>query len=163
MLKALFLVSFLLISSSMASNMNVLNGTLTVCSLKPLTGFTRNGYCETNRYDYGTHLICSTVTDEFLSFTKARGNDLSTPRSYFPGLKNGNNWCLCVFRWLQAYKSGVVTPVVLSATHKNSLDYLKSYNLSLGDLKKANNFYRSRSEIKAPRQIDSSEPRNQAS
>jgi uncharacterized protein (DUF2237 family) len=133
----LILVS-LIAHGLLGSDVNVFNKKLNVCSLNPLTGFTRTGHCNTNKYDYGTHLICATVTDEFLSYTKSQGNDLSTPRSYFPGLKSGDNWCLCVFRWLQAYKSGVYTSVVLSSTHKNSLDYLKRYNLSLNDLKRSN-------------------------
>lgn len=71
---------------------NVLNEDLKLCSLAPLTGFTRTGYCETNEYDHGTHLICATMSDQFLKYTKSKGNDLSTPRSSFPGLKKGDNW-----------------------------------------------------------------------
>jgi len=156
----MILLVFICISSilnlSLASNLNVFNQKLNSCSFKPLTGFTRNGYCETNRYDYGTHLVCATVTDEFLRYTKEQGNDLSTPRSYFPGLKHGDNWCLCVFRWLQAYKSNVYTNVVLSATHKNSLDYLKRYNLSLNDFKRSNYFNKKKisTSKKNPRQAN---------
>ena len=115
---------------------NVLDGELETCSLSPMTGFTRTGKCETNEYDYGTHLVCAKVTQQFLTYTKSQGNDLSTPTSYFPGLKPGDNWCLCVYRWVQAYKDGVAPPPVLNATHHATLDYLKQYNLNLGDLKR---------------------------
>jgi uncharacterized protein (DUF2237 family) len=101
-----------------------------------MTGFTRTGKCETNRWDYGTHLFCAKVTKEFLEYTKSKGNDLSTPRSYFPGLKPGNNWCLCVFRWYQAYKDGFAPPPVLNATHYETLNYMKRFKLTLADLKK---------------------------
>ncbi len=100
----------------------------------------RSGYCETNEYDYGTHLICATVTEEFLKYTKAKGNDLSTPHPpSFPGLKNGDNWCLCVSRWAQAYNDGINMNVVLSATHRNTLDHLRNFNLTLQDLQTRNN------------------------
>ena len=98
----------------------------------------RNGLCETNEFDSGTHLMCATVTDEFLKFTKKQGNDLSTPHlPSFPGLVNGDNWCLCVFRWLEARQNGINLELKLEATHKNALDYLKNFNLSLNDLKKS--------------------------
>ncbi|CAF0723253.1 unnamed protein product [Brachionus calyciflorus] len=110
--------------------------TLEVCSISPLTGFTRNGKCATNVHDLGTHLICSKVTNEFLQYTKKQGNDLVTPNSRygFPGLKNGDNWCLCVFRWYQAKRDGVAPPVILNSTNKQSLNYLKRYGLQLKDL-----------------------------
>lgn len=106
--------------------------------MSPLTGFTRTGKCETNAQDYGTHLICAQVTEQFLNYTKSRGNDLSTPTSWFPGLKPGDNWCLCVSRWIEAYKDGAAPPPVLNATHQQSLAYLKRHNLGLDDLKKFN-------------------------
>lgn len=100
----------------------------------------RNGYCDTNENDYGTHLVCATVTDEFLRYTKAQGNDLSTPHPpSFPGLKHGDNWCLCVSRWAQAYNSGIRMNVVLQATHRNTLDYLRRFNLTLDDLQSRSN------------------------
>ena len=114
---------------------NVLDGELEVCSVAPLTGYTRTGYCETNEYDQGTHLVCAKVTKEFLSYTKARGNDLSTPNAYFPGLKPGDNWCLCVRRWAEAYQAGAAPPVQLGSTHSATLSYLRRYNLGLEDLK----------------------------
>lgn len=106
------------------------------CSMSPLTGYMRTGKCETNEWDYGTHLLCAKVTKEFLEYTKSKGNDLSTPSSWFPGLKPGDNWCLCVGRWAEAYKDGKAPPPVLSATNKHALKYLKKYNLDLDDLKK---------------------------
>jgi uncharacterized protein len=98
-----------------------------------LTGFTRTGKCETNEYDEGTHLICATVTDEFLEYTKQKGNDLSSPnpRYGFPGLKHGDNWCLCVYRWVQAKRDGVAPPVVRGATNRESLNYLRQFGLGL--------------------------------
>lgn len=101
-----------------------------------MTGFTRTGKCETNEYDMGTHLICATVTDQFLKYTKSKGNDLSTPRPKynFPGLKNGDNWCLCVYRWVQAKRDGVAPPVVLDATNKESLNYLREFGIAMNDL-----------------------------
>lgn len=102
-----------------------------------MTGFTRTGKCETNEYDEGTHLICATVTDEFLAYTKSKGNDLSSPSPQygFPGLKHGDNWCLCVFRWVQARRDGVAPPVVLSATNRESINYLRQFSLGLDDLR----------------------------
>ncbi len=97
-LKLVITFSILTIAGRASGHQNVLDGSLEVCSTNPMTGFTRTGKCETNEYDQGTHLVCATVTKEFLEHTKALGNDLSTPRSYFPGLKPGNNWCLCVNR-----------------------------------------------------------------
>jgi uncharacterized protein (DUF2237 family) len=114
---------------------NVLGNNLEICSTNPMTGFTRTGKCETNRWDRGTHLFCAKVTKEFLDYTKSKGNDLSTPRSYFPGLKPGDNWCLCVFRWVQAYRDGFAPQPVLNATHHETLNYLRRYKISLNDLK----------------------------
>lgn len=108
-----------------------------MCSLSPLTGYTRNGKCETNSMDIGTHLICANVTKSFLEYTKSMGNDLSTPRPQFrfPGLKPGDNWCLCVSRWTQAQRSGHAPPVVLGATNKKALYYLELEGIGLDDLK----------------------------
>ena len=97
----LLIIGYLCMLEARKSNehKNVLGDKLQTCSLSPLTGFRRTGKCETDERDYGTHLVCATVTKEFLEYTKSKGNDLSTPRRYFRGLKPGNNWCLCVFRW----------------------------------------------------------------
>ncbi|MBD1910099.1 MULTISPECIES: DUF2237 domain-containing protein [unclassified Leptolyngbya] len=102
---------------------NVLGQSLQVCCTSPMTGFYRNGSCETGPTDLGTHVICAEVTEEFLSFTKQQGNDLSTPRpAYdFPGLKPGDRWCLCASRWKEAYAAGFAPPVVLASTHEAAL------------------------------------------
>jgi len=88
-----------------------------------MTGFYRNGSCETGPTDLGTHVVCAQVTEEFLSFTKRQGNDLSTPMpAYnFPGLKPGDRWCLCVSRWKEALDAGFAPPVYLEATHESAL------------------------------------------
>ena len=111
-----------------------------VCSESPMTGYNRNGKCETNAIDLGSHLICATVTKRFLEYTKSMGNDLSTPRPNFrfPGLKDGDNWCLCVSRWVQAQKAGVAPPFVLRATNKKALPYLQNQGLDIEDLENNN-------------------------
>ena len=93
---------------------NVLGGELAPCSMDPLTGFYRNGCCETGPHDLGLHTVCAVMTDDFLAFSKARGNDLSTPRPdlAFPGLKAGDRWCLCASRWAEALEAGAAPPVV---------------------------------------------------
>ena len=103
---------------------NVVGGTLLHCSSAPLTGFYRDGCCNTGREDVGLHTVCVILTAEFLAFSKAQGNDLSTPRPEwgFPGLQPGDRWCVCASRWLDAYEAGVVAPVVLAATHERALD-----------------------------------------
>ena len=103
---------------------NVLGTPLEPCSFDPLTGFYRDGCCRTGRDDYGRHVVCVELTAEFLAFSKARGNDLSTPRPEFgfSGLKPGDAWCLCAARWLEAFHAGKAPPVVLEATHEKSLD-----------------------------------------
>ncbi|TMP24610.1 DUF2237 domain-containing protein [Pseudoalteromonas rubra] len=105
---------------------NVLGGELKSCCTDPLTGFLRDGFCNTNHMDVGTHVICATVTEDFLTFTKSRGNDLSTPYpAYnFPGLKPGDGWCLCALRWKEACEAGVAPPVNLEATHENALELI---------------------------------------
>jgi hypothetical protein len=108
----------------MTNAKNVLGEKLELCCTDPVTGFFRNGVCETGPQDLGTHVVCAQVTEEFLAFTKARGNNLSTPvPSYnFPGLKPGNKWCLCVSRWKEALDAGVAPPIVLEATHEAALN-----------------------------------------
>ena len=115
-------------SSSAASN--VLGTTLECCCADVGesgigTGFYRNGYCSTGEQDLGRHTVCCQVTDEFLEFSKAVGNDLSTPmpQYMFPGLKDGNLWCLCASRWAQAYEQGKAPKIYLKATHEKTLDY----------------------------------------
>lgn len=105
---------------------NVLGDELQSCSTAPLTGFTRSGCCETNAQDAGVHTVCARVTAEFLSFSAGVGNDLSTPRpeSGFAGLVDGDQWCLCADRWVQARDAGVAPPVVLQATHARTLEWV---------------------------------------
>jgi len=108
---------------------NINDTNLEVCSTDPMTGFYRNGYCETGPTDSGTHTVCSEVTDEFLEFTKSMGNDLSTPGgSSFPGLKNGDKWCLCALRWEQARQAGKAPPVVANATNKLTYNIIDPIN-----------------------------------
>lgn len=105
---------------------NVLGKPLRVCCMKPTTGFYRTGLCETGAQDLGKHIICIQATDEFLEFSKKEGNDLSTPLTdfQFPGLVAGDKWCLCMTRWVDAYKAGKAPKIVLSATHESALDFV---------------------------------------
>jgi len=115
---------------------NVLGGELQVCSLKPMTGFYRDGCCRTGDSDYGVHVVCAQVTAEFLEFSKARGNDLITPAPIynFPGLKPGDRWCLCAGRWQEAKVAGVAPPVILSATHISALEHISLSDLTAHQL-----------------------------
>ena len=112
---------------------NVLGGPLETCSIKPMTGFFRNGCCDTGAEDRGSHTVCVVMTAEFLAFSKAQGNDLSTPMPEygFPGLKPDDRWCLCAPRWQEALEAGQAPRVALRATHEGALDYC-----SLADLKR---------------------------
>lgn len=119
---------------------NVLGGTLQACCHSPKTGFYRTGKCETGPEDVGVHVVCAEMTAEFLSFSKRRGNDLTTPvPAYnFPGLEPGDRWCLCAARWKEAYEAGVAPPVILEATHQRALDVismeaLQTHRLDEGD------------------------------
>lgn len=102
---------------------NVLGGELKECCTSPMTGFYRDGFCKTGADDVGRHTVCARVTDEFLEFSVATGNDLVTPHPEwgFPGLKAGDRWCLCVLRWKEAYDAGVAPPVILEATNEAAL------------------------------------------
>jgi len=104
---------------------NVLGSNLEPCCFEPLTGFYRDGICKTGDEDLGTHVVCAIMTDDFLEFTKSKGNDLSTPRPEwrFPGLRAGDKWCLCILRWLEAEKAGKAPQLVLEATHEKALEY----------------------------------------
>ncbi len=106
--------------------LNVLGEPLQACSFDPLTGFYRDGCCHTGPDDVGTHVVCARVTAEFLAFSQAVGNDLSTPRPEwrFAGLKPGDRWCLCVRRWKEALTAGVAPPVILEATHASALQFV---------------------------------------
>ncbi len=105
---------------------NVLGGKLESCCTSPVTGFYRDGYCNTGPGDVGLHVVCAVMTEEFLEFSAARGNDLITPVSEydFPGLKPGDRWCLCALRWKEAFEAGVAPQVVLAATHISVLEYV---------------------------------------
>ena len=111
-------------SADMAPKLNVLGEALKPCSLKPLTGFFRDGCCNTGPLDVGKHTVCVQLTDEFLAFSKYLGNDLSTPRPEygFAGLKDGDRWCLCVDRWVQAHQENAAPQVILESTHQNVLE-----------------------------------------
>ena len=102
---------------------NVLGEELTPCSLDPVTGFFRNGCCETGPHDVGLHTVCAVMTAEFLAFSKKMGNDLSTPRPDlgFPGLQPGDRWCLCAPRWKEALDANAAPQVVLESTHEETL------------------------------------------
>lgn len=111
---------------------NVLGTKLETCCTSPMTGYYRDGKCNTGGGDLGAHIVCAQLTEEFLQFTKSNGNDLSTPvpEFQFPGLKPGDCWCLCASRWKEAMDAGCAPPVVLTATHALTLEYV-----SLSELK----------------------------
>lgn len=110
---------------------NVLGGELKTCCTNPLTGFYRDGFCKTGADDRGSHTICIVATDEFLAFSKSRGNDLSTPRPEynFPGLKAGDKWCLVALRWQEAFDAGMAPEVVLEATNQAALQLVRLEDL----------------------------------
>jgi hypothetical protein len=106
--------------------LNVLGGQLQACSFDPLTGYFRDGCCNTDENDHGTHVVCAKLTAEFLDYSLSRGNDLVTPRPEyrFPGLKPGDRWCLCALRWKEALSAGVAPAVHLEATHAKALELI---------------------------------------
>ena len=103
--------------------LNLMGGPLKQCCTSPMTGYERDGFCHTRTQDRGLHVVCAEMTPEFLAFTKAKGNDLSSPAPQygFPGLKPGDHWCLCAARWLEAYKAGVAPPIDLEASEQSAL------------------------------------------
>jgi uncharacterized protein (DUF2237 family) len=109
----------------------VLGGVLLPCSVAPLTGFFRDGCCNTGPHDHGLHVVCAQVTAEFLAFSQRRGNDLSTPRPEygFAGLQPGDRWCLCAARWEEARRAGFAPPVLLEATHIAALSVVELAHL----------------------------------
>ena len=115
------------------SSRNVLGEPIESCSIRPMTGFFRDGCCDTSREDRGSHTVCAVMTAAFLEFSKSRGNDLSTPvpEYGFPGLQPGNRWCLCAPRWQEAFEANCAPRVVLRATHEGALQYC-----ALADLKR---------------------------
>ena len=106
--------------------LNVLGTELQACSFDPLTGFYRDGCCQTDENDRGRHVVCARVTADFLAFSLKMGNDLSTPRPEhrFAGLQPGDRWCLCALRWKEAFEAGMAPPVQLEATHAHALTYV---------------------------------------
>jgi hypothetical protein len=110
---------------------NVLGTDLSTCCTSPITGFYRDGYCNTGGEDIALHLVCAELTEEFLEFSKQRGNDLSTPNPVhgFPGLKPGDRWCLCVARWREAREAGIAPPVDLEATHMSAIEFVQLEDL----------------------------------
>ncbi len=111
---------------------NVLGTTLQSCCIDPKTGYFRDGLCRTRYDDAGTHVVCAIMTQEFLTFTRSKGNDLETPfpQYDFPGLKPGDKWCLCVLRWKEALDAGFAPPVVLESTNKIALKYVTMEELT---------------------------------
>lgn len=110
---------------------NVLGGELKPCCMDPMTGYYRNGKCDTGPGDTGMHTVCAQMTKAFLAFSKEMGNDLSTPvpEADFPGLKPGDQWCLCLPRWIEALEAGAAPRVVLEATHVSVLEYVSRHTL----------------------------------
>ena len=112
---------------------NVFGEILKSCCNNPITGYFRDGFCRTEETDFGKHTVCAIITNEFLEFSKLKGNDLSTPQEQylFPGLKNGDKWCLCVLRWKEAFNAGCAPKVDLESTNEKALKHV-----SLDDLVK---------------------------
>jgi uncharacterized protein len=106
---------------------NVFNQPLVPCSFNPLTGYFRDGCCRTSEDDIGMHVVCAIMNDEFLAFSKSRGNDLSTPRPQwgFPGLSAGDHWCLCALRWQEAYQAGKAPQVIMESTNRRVLEIVE--------------------------------------
>ncbi|MEM6643329.1 MAG: DUF2237 domain-containing protein [Bacteroidota bacterium] len=132
-------------NQSKTADRNVLGAPLIPCSTSPMTGFFRDGCCKTDERDQGTHTVCAVMTEEFLNYTKSKGNDLSTPLPHygFPGLKANDRWCLCASRWKQAQEAGHAPPVILEATHEKilkfvSLEILKAHELKPKESKRPN-------------------------
>lgn len=105
---------------------NLLGGNLKPCSMNPKTGFFRDGCCHTSKEDLGMHTVCAVMTGSFLIYSKSMGNDLITPRPDFdfPGLKEGDRWCLCLGRWLEAMEAGFAPPIILEATHSSVCEFV---------------------------------------
>jgi len=105
---------------------NILGADLQSCCTDPVTGFFRDGFCNTDHRDHGTHVVCAVVTDAFLEFSRERGNDLITPRPdyQFPGLKDGDGWCLCALRWKEAHAAGCAPPIRPASTHEKALEII---------------------------------------
>ena len=111
---------------------NIFGDEIEACCYDPMTGYFRDGFCNTDEHDHGSHVICAVMTDDFLEFSKSKGNDLTTPRPEFnfPGLKEGDRWCLCAMRWKEAYDAGVAPKVFLESCHLNSLNFVTKEQLA---------------------------------
>ena len=111
--------------------LNIFGEEMDACCFDPLTGWKRDGYCNTDDFDHGSHVVCCEVTDAFLAFSKERGNDLSTPRPEFnfPGLKEGDRWWLCAMRWQEAFEAGVAPRVFLESCHQKALEFVNLEDL----------------------------------
>mgnify|MGYP003686950497 CR=1 FL=1 len=120
------LIIYLYMNENTAQSVNIFGQNLALCCSSPKTGFFRDGFCNTGSSDIGTHVVCAKMTQDFLEFSKSRGNDLSTPNEMysFPGLLPGDKWCLCVLRWKEAYDAGKAPKVYLEGTHDKALDYV---------------------------------------
>jgi len=120
------------------SQTNVFGEAIEECCSNPITGYFRDGFCRTDKYDRGSHTVCAQITDEFLEFSKSRGNDLSTPRPEFefPGLVAGQSWCLCASRWLEAYENGCAPKVFLRRSNSMALEIvpMEALKASAADL-----------------------------
>ncbi len=110
---------------------NIFGDTIEACCHDPLTGYFRDGFCNTDEHDFGSHVVCAEITEDFLIFSKSQGNDLSTPRPEldFPGLKEGDRWCLCALRWKEAYDAGVAPRVFLESCHLQALSFVTKEQL----------------------------------
>tara|TARA_Y100000590_G_C15579836_1_gene961879 strand:+ start:175 stop:558 length:384 start_codon:yes stop_codon:yes gene_type:complete len=110
---------------------NIFGDTIEACCHDPVTGFFRDGFCNTDEHDFGSHVVCAEITEDFLIFSKSQGNDLSTPRPEFnfPGLKEGDRWCLCALRWKEAYDAGVAPRVFLESCHHQALSFVTKEQL----------------------------------
>ena len=111
--------------------LNIFGDEIEACCYDPMTGYFRDGFCNTDEHDHGSHVVCAVMTDDFLEFSKSKGNDLTTPRPEFnfPGLKEGDRWCLCALRWKEAYDAGVAPKVYLESCHLNSLNFVTKEQL----------------------------------
>jgi hypothetical protein len=120
------------------SQTNVFGEAIEECCSNPITGYFRDGFCRTDKYDRGSHTVCAQITDQFLEFSKSRGNDLSTPRPEFefPGLVAGQSWCLCASRWLEAYENGCAPKVFLRRSNSMALEIvpMEALKASAADL-----------------------------
>tara|TARA_B100002019_G_scaffold107767_1_gene92611 strand:- start:160 stop:531 length:372 start_codon:yes stop_codon:yes gene_type:complete len=121
-----------------SDSLNVYNKPLIICGTNPITGVFRDGCCNTGINDIGTHTVCAVVTDSFLQFSKSKGNDLTkdNPTYNFKGLKEGDKWCLCISRWIEAYKENVAPPIILESTHIKTLEYISIEVLEKFNIKK---------------------------